>query len=115
VQVRQIEALADGITDAAVLVRYESQRPPLQQSLAWSQRQWAKVERGIGELDRIAAGREWLCGNAISLADIAAACMYAWMDFRYPYYDIGPKHPSLEQWVAPLLARPSFTQTEPQN
>ncbi len=112
VHVRQFEALADGVVDAAVLVLMESRRPPAQQSLAWSERNWSKVERGIGELERLSAGRRWLYGEAMTLADIAVACMYAWIDFRFPHYAIGPKHPNLARWAAPILARPAFMQTE---
>jgi glutathione S-transferase len=112
VHVRQFEALSDGVLDSAVLVLNESRRPPVQQSLSWTERHWGKVERGIGELERLSVGRRWLYGDSMTLADIAVACMYAWIDFRFPHYAIGPKHPSLARWAQPILARPSFTQTE---
>lgn len=112
VHVRQFESLADGVVDAAVAVLLESRRPPAQQSLVWSERQWSKVERGIGELERLAAGRRWLYGEEMTLADIAVACMYAWIEFRFPHYAIGPKHPNLARWVVPILARSSFAQSE---
>ena len=112
VHVRQFESLSDGVLDAAVLVLNESRRPAVQQSLSWSERHWTKVERGIGELERLSVGRRWLYGDSMTLADVSVACMYAWIDFRFPHYAIGPKHPSLARWVQPILARPAFTQTE---
>jgi glutathione S-transferase len=47
VTVRRWEALADGVLDAGLLVRYESLRPKKEQSAAWSERQLGKVNRGI--------------------------------------------------------------------
>src|SRR3954467_15248176 len=45
------EALADGVVDAAVLVRLEKiQRQPAQQSAAWMERQMAKVHAGLNAM-----------------------------------------------------------------
>ena len=47
VAVRRWEALADGVLDAGLLVRYESMRPKNEQSRAWSDKQLARIKRGM--------------------------------------------------------------------
>ena len=49
--VRQTEALADGISDAAVAVFLESRRPPEQQDAASIERQLTKIHRGLAALE----------------------------------------------------------------
>ena len=43
IEVRRWEALADGVLDAAVLVRYEDQRGQDERSAAWIERQMGKI------------------------------------------------------------------------
>src|SRR5438445_3928131 len=47
IEVRRWEALADGVVDAAVLVRMEQRRKPAQRSPEWSERQMSKVRAGL--------------------------------------------------------------------
>ncbi|HYY61002.1 MAG TPA: glutathione S-transferase N-terminal domain-containing protein, partial [Burkholderiales bacterium] len=47
VAVRRWEALADGVLDAGLLVRYESQRKQLERSQAWSDKQLARIHRAL--------------------------------------------------------------------
>jgi len=113
VRVKQLEALADGVTDAAVLALMESRRPAALQSAAWVERQWGKVHRGLAELQKYAAGRAWLLGDAMSLADIATASMWDWLTFRFPQQGLAAQYPALAAWAAPVLARPAFQATVP--
>src|SRR3954462_13204346 len=48
--VRRWEALADGVTDAGILVRYESVRDKKEQSKAWSDKQLARMKRGMEQM-----------------------------------------------------------------
>ena len=114
VRVKQLEALADGVLDAAVIVLLEGRRPPEQQSEAIKERQWGKVERGLAALQAAASGKTWLHGDRFSLADIAVAIAVAWLDFRFPDYGVASHYPQLAAWAAPVLARPSFQATLPQ-
>lgn len=113
VRVKQLEALADGVLDAAVLVLLEGRRPAAQQSDSWKARQWSKVELGLAAFNRLTDGRAWLYGETMTLADIAAAIMVGWLGFRFPQFDLASKYPALAAWAAPLLARPSFVHSEP--
>lgn len=113
VRVKQLEALADGTLDAAVLVLLESRRPVEQQSESWKLRQWTKVEQGLAALERVAHGRTWLYGETMTLADIAAAALVGWLGFRFAQFDLAGKYPALAAWAAPVLARPSFVNSAP--
>lgn len=113
VRVRQAEALADGITDAAVTALLESRRPEGERSERAIARQTAKVERGLDVLERRAAGRAWLHGDTMSLADIAAGTALAYLDLRFPSLSWRATRPALQELEARMSARPSFVKTVP--
>lgn len=111
--VRQTEALADGITDAAVAAFLESRRPAAQQDSATSERQITKIQRGLAALEERLEQRKGLDTDSLGLGDIAAGCALAYLDFRLPQLAWRQDHPSLAAWAAELLARPSFTASVP--
>src|SRR6195256_3282615 len=69
--VRRWEALADGVSDAGVLVRYESQRDKQEQSQAWTDKQLARMRRGMTQMAAELGERTWCAGDRYTLADIA--------------------------------------------
>ena len=113
VRVRQLEALADGITDAAVVWLLETRRPAEKQEASVIERQRAKVERGLNVLEHRLAASEWLHAHAFSRADIAAACGVLWLDVRLPHFDWRAGRPALAAHAARLAQRPSFVATVP--
>lgn len=114
VAVKRREALADGITDAAVLVLLERRRPAKQQSPEWINKQMQKVERGLTALSEELGEQKWLMGNRYSLADIAAGCMLAFLDYRLPDIDWHDRHPNLVAFLARLeKEKPAFAETAP--
>ncbi|THF64055.1 glutathione S-transferase [Pseudothauera nasutitermitis] len=113
VRVRQNEALADGITDAAVAALLESRRPDGQRSGAEIARQQDKIERSLAELERRLDGRPWLHGDALSLADVSAGVALAYLDLRHPDVDWRTRHPGLRAYAERLFARPSFAASVP--
>ncbi len=84
-EVKNWEALADGILDAAVLVRVErTMRAPEIQSEAWVNRQMDKVNAGLKSMS-LGLGESAVCvGNHLTLADISVACCLGWLSFRLP-------------------------------
>ncbi|KAI5913153.1 glutathione S-transferase [Thauera sp. 2A1] len=113
VRVRQNEALADGITDAAVAALLESRRPDGERSEREIARQLEKVERALVELERRATDRDWLNGDRMQLGDVAAGCALGYLDLRFPKIDWRGRHAALAALAARLFARPSFTTTVP--
>jgi glutathione S-transferase len=109
------EALADGVTDAGVLVRLErTQRPPEQQSADWIARQLKKVELGLAELSRKLDDSTYCAGIHYTLADVAVGCTLGWLSFRFPEIDWRGAHPNLARLYDKLSERPSFRDTAPQ-
>ena len=70
---RRLEALADGVLDAGLLVRYESLRAENERSQAWTDKQLARMKRGMAQMASEVAERPWCHGERYSLADIALA------------------------------------------
>jgi len=111
---KQIEALADGVSDAVVLVVLERSRPADLQSGDWIGRQVRKIEAGTVELARALGAGEWLTASGFGLADIAAGCALGYLDLRFPEFDWRGRHPALASYFARLDARPSFAGTRPE-
>jgi glutathione S-transferase len=111
--VRQSEALADGILDAAVTHFLESKRPLEHQDPATLARQMGKIQRGLAALEARAQGGEGLNGRALSLGDVAAGCLLGYLDFRYASLPWRAGHPTLAALAERLFARESFAGTVP--
>lgn len=110
---RQVEAVADGICDAVVLIVLERARPTPMQSGDWLRRQLAKVEGGVDEMERRLDARAWFVGDAFGLADIGAGCALGYLDLRLPEFAWRARAPRLTAWFAALSCRDSFRQTVP--
>ena len=113
VAVKQIEAIADGVCDAVVLIVLERNRKPEQQSATWISRQRKKIEAGVDELSRLLGEKVFFIDAGFSLAEIATACTLGYMDLRYPEFDWRAGHGNLERLFVAMSARPSFAQTMP--
>jgi len=115
IAVRRWEALADGVLDAGLLVRYESMRDKKEQSKAWSAKQLARIKRGMDQMAGELAERLWCHGERYSLADIAVGCCLGWLGFRKPGdIDWHKDYPVLARHYEKLMARPAFADTVPQ-
>ena len=110
---KQIEALADGVCDAAVLVVLERSRPGDLQSGDWIGRQMRKIESGTAELARLLGPSEWFTSSGFGLADIAAACALGYVDLRIPEFDWRSPHRGLAAFAARMDERPAFAATRP--
>jgi glutathione S-transferase len=115
VAVRRWEALADGVLDAGLLVRYESLRDATERSNAWTDKQLARIRRGMAEMAGGLGERAWCHGERYSLADIAVGCCLGWLGFRKPGdVDWHAQYPSLAKHYEKLMARAAFAETVPQ-
>jgi glutathione S-transferase len=114
VEVRCWEALADGVLDAAVLIRLENtQRDEGQRSETWVARQRRKIEEGLDAMSQRLAGKPWCAHNHFSLADVAVGCALGYLSFRMPELDWQEKYSNLEKHFAKLSQRQSFIDTAP--
>lgn len=109
------EALADGVLDAAILVRLEKTlRPETQQSQVWIDRQMEKVQLGLKAMSKGLGETAFCAGNHYTLADIAVGCALGWLSFRFPEIDWRGDYPNLAKLFEKLSERPSFKDTVPQ-
>ena len=109
------EALADGVLDAAVLVRLEKTlRPDEQQSAAWIERQNGKVHGGLAVMSANLGESPFCKGNHYTLADVAVGCTLGWLSFRFPEIDWRGDYPNLARLFDKLSERASFKDTVPQ-
>lgn len=89
----KLQALGDGLNDAALLIRYEiaSRSEHLRDPQAVA-RQAGKVERGLAQLDRRPPA------GPVTIGHIAVACALGYQDLRFGG-DWRAKHPGLVAWL----------------
>jgi glutathione S-transferase len=108
------EALADGVLDAAVLVRLEKTlRPAEQQSAPWIERQMGKVQAGLQVMAERLGEQPFCMGNHYTLADVAVGCALGWLTFRFPEIGWRSDYPNLARLFDKLSERASFKDTVP--
>ena len=106
-----LEATADGIMDAAVLMVYEGRvRPDDKQWDGWVDAQWAKVEGAITALNE-----RWMShlSRPLDMGQIAVGCALAYVDFRHGDRDWRSASPELATWYDAFESRPSMAATRP--
>ncbi len=109
------EALADGMLDAAIIVRLErTQRPVALQSEDWMARQMRKVQLGLASLSEKLGESAYCAGIHYSLADVAVGCTLGWLSFRFPDIAWRDDYPNLARLYDKLSERQSFKDTVPQ-
>ena len=112
-QVKRWEALADGVMDAAVLVRLEARRPAAQQSDSWVATQMTKILSGLKMMSEQLGDREFCHGNSLTLADIATGCALGWLLVKFPDIEWQKDYPNLNRFYQTMASRPSFKATKP--
>ena len=113
VEVKIWEVLADGLLDAAVLVRLEQLRTDSQRSPSWIARQMSKVEASLQAMSNALADKAWCVDGRYSLADISLGCALGYLDFRFPALGWRAQCSNLARHADKLFARPSFVETAP--
>lgn len=116
IQALQIEALADGVSDAAALFTQEGWRRPEARSAVWQQRQRHKVEAGLQALDDAiapwwpAAGTD---AGPLGLVPIAVGSTLGFVSFWMPDLDWPARRPRLAELARRLDARAAWAATAP--
>lgn len=106
-----LEALGDGIMEAAVLTRYEATlRPQDLRWQGWSEGQMAKVNSGLDSLEKDWA--EFLAGP-FTIGHLAVGAALGYLDFRFPDLDWRSRCPGLAAWYETFAKRPSMKASEP--
>ena len=110
-EVLTLEATADAIMEAAVLMTYEGRlRPEAQQSRDWIEAQWGKAIGAIG-----AVNDRWMSHLAgpMDISHIGIACALSYVDLRHDARGWRTGHDALAKWHAAFCTRPSMAETAP--
>ena len=106
-----LASMADGIMDAAVLVRYETALRPAEKHWApWLDEQRNKIRRSLAELEADAIAE---LASHFDIAAISVACALGYLDFRHPDLQWRDANPRLAAWYAEVSQRPSMLETQP--
>lgn len=109
------QSLADGLLDAALLLRYEvTARAENLRSKEWQDGQMDKLvtslagmERSFGEAGASPEGRT-------DIGTISIGCALGYLDFRFADFDWRKSHPKLAAWYAKFAELPAMKATVPQ-
>ena len=104
----RLQALCDGICDAALLQVYEVRlRSEDERSAAWADLQAGKVARALASLDDAPPP------VAVEIGQIALACALGYLDLRFEG-SWRQGHPKLVEWLAAFeAATPAYAETAP--
>jgi glutathione S-transferase len=106
----RLQAMADGLLDAAILARYEGAlRPEDKRWPDWSQGQVKKVN---GVLAQLEAESKSLKGK-LTIGTVAVACALGYLDLRFADLGWRQKCPKLAKWFAATSKLPSIKATAP--
>ncbi|WP_109313715.1 glutathione S-transferase [Ruegeria sp. AU67] len=106
-----LEALADGILDAALLITYEARmRPEDKQWEGWADAQWDKIERACAALNQ-----RWMAhlSGPLDIGQVAVACALGYVDFRHDARGWRKGNDALAAWYEKFVERPSMAATQP--
>lgn len=105
----RLQALADGMTDAQILVLYEGRwRPKEHHVQKWVDYQSEKIKRGLAALEADPPA----LGAMPNVGHIALACFLGHRDLRFPN-TWRADHPKLVAWLDRFAAQvPAFAETK---
>ena len=105
----RLQAVADGICDAAILRRLEGLRPDGEKSAVWMERQRKAVARALDLLEGEVAG----FGGAFTIGTLSVLVALGYLDFRFAADAWREGRPALAAWFATASQRDSFRRTAP--
>jgi glutathione S-transferase len=107
--VLRLNALADGLLDAAFLYRLELMRPEEKRYEPWISAQLIRVNNSLNALNDEAGASL----RQLSLGTVAAGCALGWIDFRMPQFDWRAGRAQLASWYETFSAEWFMQKTKP--
>lgn len=100
-----LQSLADGVLDAALLVRYEEAvRPEALRWAEWSRGQMDKIHTSLRSLEQ---SLQPLHGR-VDLGTLSLGCALGYLDLRFDAWGWRQRYPQLADWAAAFMQRPSL-------
>ena len=103
----RLQALADGIMDAAVMRRGEAGRPQEAARDTEVTRQAGKIEQALDALEADPPAAH------LDIGTIAAACALGYLDLRFAAENWRAGRPKLAAWFETMSQQPCLSQTKP--
>jgi glutathione S-transferase len=109
-------AVAQGMCEAVILVRYETWlRPEPMRWPDWLDDQWDKVWSGLAWFERYAERLLPIGPGKVDLSHLALAACLGYVEFRFVGTNWPTRFPRVAGWYQDVVSRPSLAQTMPQN
>ncbi|KQP50492.1 MULTISPECIES: glutathione S-transferase [unclassified Methylobacterium] len=105
-----LQSTADGLLDAALLIRYElTARAEAERSAAWIAGQEAKIATVLADVEAQADG----LGERVDIGVITLGCAIGYLDLRFPDPTRAARLPKTALWYEGFAQRPSMVATRP--
>ena len=107
-----LEATADAIMEAAILMVYEHRVRPLEHVFhGWIEAQWDKIARAVNVIDK-----RWMSHleGPLDMSHIAIGCALGYLDFRHGERNWRVGNGALDDWYAVFADRKSMRATAPE-
>ncbi|WP_434696598.1 glutathione S-transferase [Pseudomonas sp. Z1-14] len=106
-----LASMADGIMDAAVMIRYETALRPVEKHWdEWLDAQRDKIRRALATLESEAIAE---LASHFDVASISVACALGYLDLRHADLEWRENNPQLAAWFSEVSLRPSLVETVP--
>jgi glutathione S-transferase len=103
-----LQALGEGVMDAAWLLRNEVIRPEAFRYPAWMEGMKTKIMSGVDSMEAQAHAL-----SAMTIGSVSCACALGYLDFRFDDLGWRQGHAQLAAWYEACAARPSMQSTRP--
>lgn len=105
----RMQALADGIMDAALLRRGEQARPETLRSADWDAHQKRAIDTAVDALER----QSVVFDHQPDIGLVTVGCALGYLDFRFGNEPWREQRPKLSAWFETWCQRRSMRETEP--
>lgn len=106
----RLQALADGLLDAALACVMERNRPnESERSAGFVGLQKGKISRALDEMESAVTG----FGDGLHIGVIAVGCALGYLDLRFADDEWRQDHPALNAWYESFSQRPSMIASGP--
>lgn len=112
------QAIAQGMAEAMVLVRYETAlRPEPLRWLVWVEDQQDRFWSGLAWFERhaqrILSASVSAVRSGVDISELALACCLGYVDFRFAELDWRARAPRVSAWYRTIASRASLAETDP--
>ena len=113
ISAKLVEAVADGVCDAIVLVFLENARKKNLRSKNWIERQETKIFEGVGYLSGFLQENKYFVGNKFNISDVSSFSCLDYLDLRFSKLQWRNQYPNLKKYWDVHKDRKSFKETKP--